>query len=391
VNNSYFFKDLSNILLNWELVEDGKVIQNGAVSNLNIDARQAQMLSLPFKTNYATGKEYFLNVHYRLKTPEPFLEKGYEIAYEQMALAGAKASVYTGNKKALKVEQTADKAVVKGSDFTITFDLTKGTLTSYISKGKELLASGPQPGFYRAPTDNDIGAGLNTKLRIWRNVYQNNDATNIKSTVNSAADGFTLTVKSSLLKGDAATTQQFTVLADGTVKVDNQFKAITGNYKSLMRIGNDLQLKSDYINIQWYGRGPGENYVDRKTASLIGNYKSTLADQYFPYARPQESGNKTDVRWVTFTNKEGKGLRFEFADHLLSFNALPYSLEDLDPEAEKKQYHSGELVKRNQIYVHMDLLQLGVQGIDSWGAMPLIQHQIPFKDYQYSYYIKTIK
>jgi beta-galactosidase len=173
--------------------------------------------------------------------------------------------------------------------------------------------------------------------------------------------------------------------------VDNQFKAVKGNYKSLMRVGNDLQLKNEYSNIQWYGRGPGENYVDRKTASLIGTYKSTVSDQYFPYARPQESGNKTEVRWVNFTDKAGKGLRFEFADQLLSFNALPYAVEDLDPEAEKKQYHSGELVKRNQIYVHMDLQQLGVQGIDSWGSMPLIQYQIPFKDYSYSYYIKPIK
>lgn len=151
------------------------------------------------------------------------------------------------------------------------------------------MATGPQPGFYRAPTDNDIGAGLNTRLRMWRNVYQDNDVANIKSTVNSTSTDFTLTVKSSLLKGDAETTQQFTVLADGTVKVDNQFKAVTGNYKSLMRIGNDLQLKNEYSNIQWYGRGPGENYVDRKTASLIGTYKSTVSDQYFPYARPQES------------------------------------------------------------------------------------------------------
>jgi beta-galactosidase len=153
---------------------------------------------LPFRTNYAAGKEYFLNVRYRLKTAEPFLEKGYEVAYEQIALAGApKANVYTTNKKSLKVEQTANKAVVKGSDFMITFDLTKGTLISYVSKGQELLASGPQPGFYRAPTDNDIGAGLNAKLRMWRNIYLDNSASNIKSTVNSTANNFTLTIKSS--------------------------------------------------------------------------------------------------------------------------------------------------------------------------------------------------
>ncbi|RYG17403.1 MAG: glycoside hydrolase family 2, partial [Chitinophagaceae bacterium] len=255
------------------------------------------------------------------------------------------------------------------------------------------LIRGPQPGFYRAPTDNDIGAGLNTKLRMWRNAYDEKINV-VKVEAGQAHDlpyGGVVSVSSSLLNGDATTTQVFYLYADGTIKVETQFKAVKGNYKTLMRIGNDLQLDKNYNIIQWYGRGPGENYIDRKTASLIGTYSSTVDDQYFPYARPQESGNKVDVRWVAFTNKAGKGLRFEFADQLLSFSALPYAVEDLDPEAEKKQYHSGELVKRNQIYVHMDMQQLGVQGIDSWGSLPLVQYQIPFKDYTYSYYIKPIK
>lgn len=391
VNNSYFFRDISNMQLNWELVENGKVIQSGVVANLNVAPRTTQTITIPFKTNYTDGKEYFLNVYYRLKTAEPFLEKGYDIAYEQLALAGVpKGNSYADVKKAINVTETDGKAIIKGSDFNIVFDLKKGTLTSYKVKGQELLLSGPKPGFYRAPTDNDIGAGLNTKLRMWRNVYDDpNNA--IQTSISSTPNSVQLTITASLLKGDEKTTQIFTVLADGTIKVDNQFKAVAGNYKSLMRIGNDLQLNNNYNNIQWYGRGPGENYTDRKTASLIGNYTSNIDAQYFPYARPQESGNKVDVRWVSFTNKVGKGLRFEFTDQLLSFNALPYAIEDLDPEAEKKQYHSGELVKRNQIYVHMDLQQLGVQGIDSWGSMPLIQYQIPFKDYAYSYYIKPIK
>lgn len=391
VNNSYFFRDISNMQLNWEVVENGKVIQNGVVSDLNIDPRTTKTLTLPFKTNYLQGKEYFLNVYYKLKTAEPFLEKGYDIAYEQMALAGLpQSSNYKANKKPLSVVKTVGKAVVKGNDFSVTFDLIKGTLISYLLKGQEMLVAGPKPGFYRAPTDNDIGAGLNTKLRMWRNVYDNQD-TKIETAVAETQNNFKLTITASLLNGDGKTVQVYHVFADGSIKVENQFQAINGNYKSLMRIGNDLQLNKNYSNIQWYGRGPGENYIDRKTASLIGQYKSSVDDQYFPYARPQESGNKVDVRWVSFTNKTGKGLRFEFVDQLLSFNALPYSVEDLDPEAEKKQYHSGELIKRNQIYVHMDMQQLGVQGIDSWGSMPLTQYQIPYKNYNYSYYIKPVK
>lgn len=392
VNNSYFFRDISNMQLDWQLLEDGKVIESGTQANLNIEPRQSATYTLPIKAKAKAGKEYFLTVRYRLKTEEPFLEKGYEIATDQFAWAGApKTATYAEVKKALKVEQTADQAVVKGSDFTLTFDLKKGTLSSYVSKGKELLVQGPQPGFYRAPTDNDIGAGLNRSLRMWRNVYQDTDPAQKKTSVNATADKFVLTVQSALLNGDANTTQVFEVLADGSILVKNKFNAVKGKYKTMMRIGNDLQLNKAYGNIEWYGRGPGENYWDRKTASLIGTYKQTVDEQYFPYARPQESGNKTEVRWVSFTNKQGKGLRFEVADSLLSFGALPYAVEDLDPEAEKKQYHSGELVKRNQIYVHMDMKQLGVQGIDSWGSLPLTEYQIPFKDQEYSYWIKPIK
>lgn len=392
VNNSYFFRDIANMQLDWQLLEDGKLIETGNLPTLNIGPRQSITFTLPIKAKTKTGKEYFLTVRYRLKTEEPFLEKGYEIATDQFVWAGApKTATYAEVKKALKVEQTADQAIVKGSDFTLTFDLKKGTLSSYVSKGKELLVQGPQPGFYRAPTDNDIGAGLNKSLRMWRNVYQTTDPAQKKATVNATADKFVLTVQSTLLNGDAVTTQVFEVLADGSILVKNKFDAVKGKYRTMMRIGNDLQLNKAYSNIEWYGRGPGENYWDRKTASLIGTYKQTVDEQYFPYARPQESGNKTDVRWVSFTDKQGKGLRFEVADSLLSFGALPYAVEDLDPEAEKKQYHSGELVKRNQIYVHMDMKQLGVQGIDSWGSLPLKEYQIPYQNQEYSYWIKPIK
>lgn len=396
VNNSYFFKDISNVQLNWELLEDGKVVQKGTVANLNIGPRQTQPVAIPFKTNYTTGKEYFLNIRYALKTAEPFLEKGYEIAYEQIALAGMpKENGYRTAKtdNPVKLVKTPEKAVFSGKNFQVTFDLKNGKLASYLLNGQEILVQGPQPGFYRAPTDNDIGAGLNKSLRMWRNVYdeKRNDVKVDASKASDMMHGGQVEITSSLLNGDATTRQVFYIYADGSIKVENHFKAVNGNYKSLMRIGNDLQLSQNYGNIQWYGRGPGENYTDRKTASLVGIYKSTADSQYFNYVRPQESGNKTDVRWVAFTNKAGKGLRFEFADQLLSFGALPYAVQDLDPEAEKKQYHSGELVKRSQIYVHMDLMQLGVQGVDSWGSMPLIKYQIPFKDYSYSYYIKPIK
>jgi len=396
INNSYFFRDISNVQLNWELLENGLPVQKGTISDVNVAPRHTRTFSIPFKANYKEGREYFLNVHYVLKNAEPFLEKGYEIAYEQLPLAGQPKLFMVAarmGEQGMRLEKTADKAIFSGKGFAVTFDLQKGKLDGYSINGAEMLAAGLQPGFYRAPTDNDIGAGLNQKLRMWRNVYD--ERTKVVSVRAEKVSGMSyagrVDIEAVLLDGDAATRQLFYIYADGTIRVENQFKALKGNYKSLMRIGNDLQLKPAYANIQWYGRGPGENYTDRKTASLVGVYKSTVNDQYFPYARPQESGNKTEVRWVQFTDNRGKGLRFEFAGQLLGFNALPYALEDLDPKDHKEQYHSGELEKRKQTYVHMDLVQLGVQGIDSWGSMPLIQYQVPFKDYTYSYFIRLMK
>ena len=114
-----------------------------------------------------------------------------------------------------------------------------------------------------------------------------------------------------------------------------------------------------------------------------------IRDRYYPYARPQESGNHTEVRWVTFSNAKGRKIQFAFTDSLLSFSALPYNLDDLDPELNKKQYHSGELNKRNETYLHIDLNQTGLQGMDSWGAWPLEKYRIPFKDYRYGYWIRV--
>jgi beta-galactosidase len=390
INNSYFFRTVDNVQLNWELVEDGKIVEKGVIANFSIAPRESIKLDLPVKTKQKTGKEYFLNVHYLLKEAEPFLEKGYEVAYDQFSISGLPTQKVTVLPKgSLTSSKAGNSFKISGKNFTIEFDATNGVLKSYVLKGQQLLQQGPQPSFWRAPTDNDIGAGFNSKLRAWRSAYHDGKLQDA-GIIENADGSCTITFRKELLKGDAIQVQQFTVFADGAVKVDNKFTAVKGNHPLLMRFGNDLQMDKQFGNIEWYGRGPGENYWDRKSASLIGLYKQTLKQQYFPYARPQESGNKTDVRWVQFTNAKGRGLQFSFTDSLLSFSALPYSLDDLDPEVNKKQYHSGELNERDQIYVHIDLLQTGLQGIDSWGAWPLEKYRIPYKDHQYSYWIKPL-
>ncbi|AHF15475.1 glycoside hydrolase family 2 TIM barrel-domain containing protein [Niabella soli] len=390
VANGYFFKNLSGVKLDWELTEDGTVVAKGTQPSLNIEPQAAAELELPVKYKPKAGKEYFLAVYYRLKNKEPFLEKDYTIAEEQFAWTGTRA-VYAHPevKTAVAEAKTGNTLVLKGSGFAVAFDLNKGLLTSYELKGTTIIAKGPQPGFYRAPTDNDIGARLNQSLRNWRNVYETATAVQAKTERVNAYE-YKVSFTTALLNGTAKTEQEFTVYGDGAIRVKNNYTLAAGNYRSLMRVGNDMELDKEFSKIQWYGRGPWENYWDRHTASNVGRYSQTIEEQYFPYARPQESGNKTDVRWISLTNNKGVGLRFEMADSLLSVAALPYSVEQLDPAPVKKQFHSGELEKADKIYMHVDLRQMGVQGMDSWGSMPLKKYWITPGTYQYSYWIRPV-
>ncbi len=390
INNSYFFRNLDNVQLNWEVLEDGAIIEKGTVANLSIAPRDSISITLPVQTKQKTGKEYFVNIHYQLKEAEPFLDKGYEIAYEQFAINTNTLVKNFATSGKVVGEKTGNKININGKDFTIVFDATQGIMEGYTLQKQQLLQTGPAPAFWRAPTDNDIGAGFNKNLRMWRNAYSEGKVTDV-ATISNADGSYEVRFKKELLNGDATQEQVFTIYANGAVKVDNRFAAIKGKYPLLMRVGNDIQLNKQYSNIEWYGRGPGENYWDRKSASLVGVYKQTVKEQYFPYARPQESGNKSDVRWVLFTNTKGKGIRFSFDTNLLNIAALPYSIDDLDPEVNKKQYHSGELTERNEIYLHIDQQQTGLQGMDSWGSWPLEQYRIPFSNHQYSYWINPIR
>lgn len=388
IKNAFFFKNLDNVMMHWVLQENGIAKEKGEMSTISLEPQQETSYKLDIKKVQELDKEYQLNVYYTLKAEEPFLPKGYEIAREQFELKTVKSSSFLPNsKKALQLKQTNEKCTISGTNFEAVFDLQKGILSAYSAKGEQFLVQGPTPSFWRAPTDNDIGARFNKSLRKWRNAYDNgNDLVFLVTKINEGEIQIKFTKK--LVDGDASHQQIFTVYGDGSVKVDNEFTTIKGKYPLLLRAGNDLVINKSFRTINWYGRGPGENYWDRKTNTFIGQFRQSVDDQYFPYARPQESGNKTEVRWVTFTNQKGRKIHFAFTDSLLSFSALPYNIDDLDPETEKKQYHSGELNKRNEIYLHMDLQQTGLQGIDSWGASPLEKYRIPFKNYNYSYWIK---
>ncbi|MDR1343577.1 MAG: DUF4981 domain-containing protein [Prevotellaceae bacterium] len=389
VKNKAFFRDLSSYYLTWELLENGLPVQSGRVDNLNVAPRQTEKVKLPVTyARQATGKEYFLNVSYKLKAAEPFLPKDFTLADEQFALSTFVAPAIALSPAPLTATQTAKEWTGKGKNFSVTFDLATGTISSYTYNGQKLIGSGGgQINFWRPMTDNDHGAQLNNKLRVWHDAGKTEPAT-VKITQEGAA--YKIVAEKSLLGGDAKLTQTYTVDGSGTIAVDNRFEKIKGEHPMMPKFGACFVIPKQYSNLTYYGRGPWENYIDRCYSANAGLYKSTVDEQFFPYARPQETGNKTDVRWLSLTDKKGNGLKIT-GELPIEFSALFYSIDDLDPEKDRNQHHAGELAKRNEIYLNVDCRQMGVAGIDSWGALPLDEYRVKYDSYRYVYFIQPAK
>lgn len=388
VANERFFRPLHNLIVDWVLQADGVAVERGELELPAIAPRDSVDLLVPYQTALDPDREYQLNLAYRLREAEPFLPTGHAVAEAQFELQQRPAREFVPGAGPLRMDRTAERCTVSGGRFSVAFDLRQGRLEHYTWDGRELMHQGPVPAFWRAPTDNDIGAGLNKSQRAWRTAYA--DGGEVEAEVEQTADGSCqVRFHRTLLGGDARHEQLFTVHGDGSVHVENRFTAVRGEHPLLMRAGNDLVLHRDLHRIRWYGRGPWEDYADRRSCADVGVHEGDVADQYYPYARPQESGNHGGLRWVRFSDGQGTTLAFLRADSLLNFSALPFSLDDLDPGPEKGQYHSGELQARDSTFVHLDLRQTGVGGIDSWGSWPLESYRTPFRDYKYSYWFRV--
>lgn len=387
VKNKFYFRQLDNYYLAWDLIENGSVVQSGKLDRLDLAPQQSGKYTLAVNYPKVAGREYFLNVNYKLKVAEPFLPKDYVQAHEQVALGSFVAPDFALAEVPVKVKKTAKACTIEGKNFSVDFDLESGQLTSYKYKGKNMLTSGAQVNFWRAMTDNDHGAGSPVKLAVWRTAGAK-DVPQV--VVEENGSNCRIVCRKSVLNGDAALTQTYTVDGEGTVLVNTKFDKIGGAHPIMPRFGTILTLPKQYNQLTWYGRGPWENYIDRCSAANVDLYKSTVDQQYYPYIRPQESGAKTGVRWFSLTDSKGNGLKFT-GKMPLEISALPYSMDDLDPGTQRGQEHSGELVKREQVYLNVDHRQMGVAGIDSWYSLPLKQYQLPYQSYEYMYAIQPAK
>jgi len=313
---------------------------------------------------------------------------GHELAWEQFKLPVYLSAEKTEESRSGKLLRRVKGQVLKlsGADFRCSFDLKRGELSSLSFKGEELLTAGLEPYFWRAPTDNDFGNDMPQRQGIWRSAAMERKVKKVEHRQNSNRD--VLIETTYFYPGPQAYSLiTYHVFGNGDIIVTNRFLPTQQILPDLPRLGMRMSLKPQLQNISWFGRGPQETYCDRKTGARIGAYTGKVKDQYYPYIRPQENGNKTDVRWVALTDENGLGLLVS-GDPVLSVTALQYLNEDFDPGLRKKQRHTTDIKLRELITLNLDYKQMGVGGDTSWGARPHPQYTIPAQEYTYRFRLR---
>ncbi|GIZ14474.1 glycoside hydrolase family 2 TIM barrel-domain containing protein [Capnocytophaga catalasegens] len=391
IENKYFFRDLSNFTFSWKLLKNGVSFKQGIIKNVTILARNKNYYSLPISSLLDNKNEYFLQIEASLKEKEGLLPANTPLAFAEFQLNSYQKPLYEVDTTPIMVQNSDKEIILKNKNFLATFSKEKGRLITYKTSKNILESDGLFLNLWRPATDNDFGAGLPEKLKNLRYVDQNAKIENIEIT--NLNDGQKqILISKKLLNESISFVQTLTFDGKGSVLINNSLTPLKESQELTFKIGNHLTLSNDFVYIEWYGRGPWENYEDRKTASFVGLYKGTIDEQYHQYVRPQESGNKTQVRFAKLLRKDGSGFLIQSESNLLNINVLPYSPASLYPGEQKGQTHSAELIKDQYIHLDIDLRQLGLGGDNSWGNFPMEKYLLYLhRPYSYSYRIIPIK
>jgi beta-galactosidase len=390
IQNEYNFLNLDGFVkAAWYVTENGVIVQQGTVDDINIQPGSFKVINIPYDSSTLDKTaEYLLKIEFVLAHKTLWAPKGYLLAWDQFELQQADPIVLS-NDSNLELDVLEDEQALKvsGKDFKVVFSKKEGVLTSYEIKGFPILVEPLIPNFWRAPTDNDGGVNcggskMPQRLGIWKDAGPKRKTDSIKSD-KIGNNQVIVTIDITLNAKDSKLMTVYHIYADGKIQVKNTLIP-DKDLPNIPRIGMQMKIPNRYANMKWYGRGPHESYWDRKTGAAVGIYKEKVTEPDHVYIRPQENGNKTDVRWMTLTDKRGTGIKV-FGMPLLSVSVWPYSMDDLSAA-----WHPYEIPGRDFITVNIDYKQMGVGGDDSWGARTHPEYTLPAKQYQYEFVIEPL-
>ncbi len=392
VFNENFFTDLSDYYMEWQVLSDGEPVLSGVVGELNVGPQETKEVVLGYQLP-RTSRELLLNVAYKLKRSKQLIPAGYVLAEEQLSIqpySGFDATIEPGRQAVKVYEDLVHVVLTTSNEVKVAFDKRSGWIHELSMNGLEMMEYGfaLRPNFWRAPTDNDMGAGLQYRFGAWKNPELKKKGFKVEQKGNNVL----VTVDYELPALSAGLQMVYEVNDRGEIRICEALKVDKSKEKMpyLLRFGLQMVMPGSFDRIDYYGRGPVENYIDRNYSQNLGRYQQLVEEQYYPYIRPQESGNKTDIRWWKVTDVDGRGLLIR-SDVPFSASALDYLQEDLDDGAVKDQRHSGELKKRDLTTLSFDLKQMGLGCQNSWGSWPWEQYMMPYDDYTFNVVIAPVR
>ena len=388
VRNLYDFTDLSAYDFRWQLVKNGVLADSGRFEvRLKPHASKEVKLSLP--EILADENEYYLNLYAYTREATELVPAGFEVAREQLKIGtGDFFAVQPKAEGQLTAEVKGNVLSFQSGRVSGKIDLKKGVLFQYALDGKSPLSQYPEPAFWRVPTDNDFGNKMPLLCGVWRTAHVNRSVRKV-SVGEQDANGIRVTVDWMLEDVQVPYTMEYQICPDGSVVVTGSIDLTRRKLPELPRFGMRMELKKDYERLVYYGRGPEENYTDRCSSTFVGRYEDTVNNQFYPYIRPQETGNKTDVRWVSLLDAQGFGLKVTGLQPL-AFTALHFTPEDLDPGLTRKLQHTVDVIPQKNVCLHVDLKQRGLGGDNSWGMYPHNEYRLLDKKYSYSYKLQLV-
>ena len=392
VYNENFFKSLDDLELVWTIRRHSGTIdvsgiapqQRKLITDAELKATVARVLE------HHPDAEVLVNFEFRSREAQPLIDKGQVLARQQFCIQPYQFPVLSDDVKTpgIAKEETVSYLKLTAAGTTLTIGKWSGLIDYLDVDGKPMLLDRHSilPEFWRAPTDNDYGARFQERFAVWKSPEMKLKELDVED--NGAEATFELPAVKATLK------LTYTLTAEGEVIIRQQLDADDeAKVAPMFRYGMQLQMPQAYNSVKYYGRGPVENYCDRHDSEFLGVYEAKVADEYFPYVRPQESGNHTDVRWFRVLDAEGKGLEF-YAGAPIEVSALNYLTEDLDDGPVKDKAigrHSGDLVERPLTQVHIQQRQMGLGCVNSWGAWPREEYMLPYRDYDFTYVIKPVR